>query len=103
MYDLDFSSPEAVKKYQIFHKALVRRGWIMLQYSVYMKMVHTAQQGLNSIQQLKQFLPPNGNIRIIKITNQQYMQMTLMRGNKNINESLNTEERYIKIEAEEHG
>lgn len=69
----------------------------MIQYSIYMRLVISAYKGNYEIKALKALLPNNGNIRILKITNQQYGKMLILQGNKRINETINTDERFIKI------
>ena len=72
----------------------------MIQYSVYMRIISSHSKAESDIHDLKKYLPKNGNIRILAITNKQYINMLFLRGNKNINESINEESRLIKIENE---
>ena len=101
MYDLDFTNPKKVKSYQIFRKELIKRGFIMIQYSVYMRIVPTENRATVDLVGIKKFVPKNGNIRVFKITERQYVNMIFLRGNKRINETINTEKRYIKIDYEQ--
>ena len=101
MYDLDFTSEESKKQYTRFHKNLIKNGYIMLQFSVYMRIITSESIAKNEINLLKKNLPKNGNIRIFKITNLQYSKMILLRGNKRINETINTESRHIKIDYDQ--
>ncbi len=98
MYDLDFTNEESKKQYTKFHNSLIKNGYIMLQYSVYMRIITSESIAKNEINLLNKTLPKNGNIRIFKITDLQYSKMIFLRGNKKINETINTESRHIKID-----
>ena len=100
MYDLDMSSPERVKEYTKFHKSLLSRGYCMMQYSVYFKTIISPKKQPYEISAIKKCLPKNGNIRVLTITNRQYYDIEQLRGEKTLNEFLNTEKRRIRITNE---
>ena len=100
MYDLDMSSPERVKEYTKFHKALLSRGYCMMQYSVYFKTIIAPSKQPFEIKAIQRCLPKNGNIRVLTITNRQYYDIKQLRGEKTLNEFLNTEKRRIRITNE---
>jgi CRISPR-associated endonuclease Cas2 len=52
---------------------------------------------LQEIKKIKKCIPKDGNIRIIKITEYQWQEMILLVGERNFNEIINNNERYIKI------
>lgn len=88
MYDLSFESPKRVKEYEIFRKRLKRMGFIMLQYSIYSKVVLN-EAGYNKvIRNIHDDLPKYGNIRILKITEKQYESMAFLRGTSSLQEEL---------------
>lgn len=100
MYDLDMSTAELVKEYNKFHKWIIARGYIMMQYSIYIKTIISPSKKDYEVKAIKQKLPKNGNVRILTITNRQYYDIDMLRGDKNINESINTDQRRIKIKDE---
>lgn len=98
MYDLPMSSGEMTRDYQHFHKNIVKRGYIMLQYSLYYKTINAITKYQYEYKHLLKIIPARGNIRSFVITERQFHDMKLLRGNKNINETINNGERYIKID-----
>lgn len=100
MYDLDTTLENSQKEYNRFHKHILSRGFIMLQYSIYMKAINAPSKKDYEVNALRKKLPTNGNIRVLCITNRQYCDIDYLRGGKSINESINTEERRIKINYE---
>ena len=98
MYDLSTETKIDIKEYSHFHKHIISRGFIMMQYSIYMKVLNAPTKKEYEIQAIKKKLPSNGNIRVLTITDKQYHDIKLLRGGKSINESINTENRRIIIE-----
>ena len=96
MFDLPVESTSQQKQYAKFHKSLVSHGFIMIQYSIYVKIVNTESKVKRVIDKIKVDLPSNGNIRILPITDKQYQDMIFLVGDKNLNEQINSDERYIK-------
>ena len=96
MFDLPVESKSQQKEYTKFHKSLVSHGFIMIQYSIYVKIVNTESKVKRVIDKIKVDLPSNGNIRILSITDKQYQEMIFLVGDKNLNEQINSDERYIK-------
>ena len=84
------------KQYSRFHKSLISHGFIMIQYSIYVKIVNTESKVQRVIDKIKIDLPSHGNIRILVVTDKQYQDMIFLVGDKNLNEQINTNERYIK-------
>lgn len=97
MFDLPSSESQERKEYQKFHKEIIRNGYIMVQYSVYSKAINFKSKIEAEIKNIKKFIPSDGNIRIIVLTEKQYSEMYVILGNKKINEIYNNSERYIKI------
>ncbi|OYD26791.1 CRISPR-associated protein Cas2 [Mycoplasma testudineum] len=96
-YDVAMSTPEAVKEYTQFHKSIIRRGYIMIQNSVYAKIITAGSKYKSELIYLEDKIPVNGNIRTILITDTQYYNMVMLRGNRLINEDINDTERYLKL------
>ena len=96
MFDLPIATKSQQREYTKFHKALISLGFIMIQYSIYVKIVNTESKVQRVIEKIKVDLPSNGNIRILSITDKQYQDMIFLVGDKNLNEQINNNERYIK-------
>ncbi|MGL4647705.1 MAG: CRISPR-associated endonuclease Cas2 [Mycoplasmoidaceae bacterium] len=97
MFDLPSSEDYEKKEYLIFRKALIKNGYSMMQFSIYIKPVNFQSKVNQEIERLKKFIPRNGNIRIIQVTEKQYANMYMLLGNKKINEIYNNSKRYVKI------
>lgn len=97
MFDLPSIDDYDKKDYRIFHKNLLKNGYYMIQYSIYIKTVNTYSKIKREIDKVKKFTPQKGNIRILWLTEKQYQDIVLIKGHKNVNEIYNDEKRYVKI------
>ncbi len=97
LFDLPTIDAYERKEYRIFRHALLKNGYIMIQFSVYTKPINGQIKIENEVKKLKKYIPENGNIRMIQITEKQYLDMYMILGHKKINEIYNNAERYIKI------
>lgn len=98
MYDLDMDSPEKVKEYNKFHRWIIKRGYIMMQYSVYCKTINAITKSNYEIKALQNSVPTSGNVRCLIVTERQYHDMQVLRGVKYIGEKINNAERYVEID-----
>ena len=97
MFDLPSKEDYEKKEYTVFRKNLIKNGYIMMQFSVYIKCVTMQNKTEQEINKIKNFIPQNGNIRVIEISENQYKNMRIILGNKNENEKYNSVDRYVKI------
>lgn len=97
MFDLPNQEDYQKREYLVFRKNLLKRGYIMMQYSVYVKAINFKGKIDHEINALKPFLPEDGNIRALIVTEKQYHEMVVLLGNKKINEIYNNSKRYVKI------
>lgn len=97
MFDLPTIEAYERREYRIFRKNLVANGYIMIQFSVYMKCLNLHNKIEKEITKISKFIPSGGNVRIISVTEYQYQQMIFLVGSSNVNEQCNGSERYIKI------
>ena len=71
-----FDTPTQTKKqrkaYSIFRKKLLERGFMMLQFSVYMHHFPTFEKAKSEAHRLKKFIPDNGHIVFFFMTDKQY-------------------------------
>lgn len=98
LYDLPFDSEDSKKEYQKFHKWIIKRGYIMMQYSIYFKTISSYPKYPIEVNAIKSNLPPIGNIRLLLITETQFFNIKILNGQISMNEKYNGKERYIKIE-----
>src|SRR5205085_12372422 len=66
--------------FRYFHKYLLRSGYYMLQFSVYVKLCHTFDYAQESAQKLEKNCPKLGNVRYFLITEKQFRNMKMIAG-----------------------
>lgn len=82
LFDLPTDTAEARKQYTVFRKHLLDDGFIMMQYSVYMRHCASDENALVHAKRVKTRLPPDGEVRIIKITDKQFGRIEVFYGKK---------------------
>ncbi|MBU4689959.1 CRISPR-associated endonuclease Cas2 [Mycoplasma zalophidermidis] len=97
MYDISFEDEIAVKQYTQFRNNLLKLGYFMMQYSIYVKCIPNHLSYEYEKKKIINYLPSNANIRIFMITESQYQNIELLTGKKSLNEIYNGTERYIKL------
>lgn len=84
------------KNYLKFRKFLLNEGFIMMQESVYSKIVLNTQQSLLLLDRLRKNSPKKGIIQVLTITERQYSQIEYIIG-KNDSKIINTEDRLVVL------
>ncbi|MEG1009654.1 MAG: CRISPR-associated endonuclease Cas2 [Clostridia bacterium] len=97
MYDLPNNNYQENKEYMKFRKLLIKNGYIMMQFSIYSKCLNVKTKFNLEVNKIKKFIPTQGNIRILAVTEKQYLDMIFLKGETNINESINGPERFISL------
>ena len=82
LFDLPTDTAEARKDYTKFRKHLLDDGFTMMQYSVYMRHCSSDENAQVHMQRVKAILPPDGEIRIVKITDKQFARIEVFFGKK---------------------
>ena len=97
MFDLPVDTDKEKREYRNFKKKLILEGFVMLQYSVYIRTCPNRQYSERLQKRLAKNLPANGNIRLLEITEKQYEDMKILVGTKNLNEKIANDERFVVI------
>ncbi|MGM9969483.1 MAG: CRISPR-associated endonuclease Cas2 [Anaeroplasma sp.] len=84
-FDLPSVSKEEKRTYSKFVKQIKCNGFYMLQESVYAKMALNKQVLESTIEKVNKFLPPNGYVIVLPITEKQFNNMTIMLGENKSN------------------
>ncbi len=71
-FDLPTLTDKDKREYQKFHKYLVQNGFIMMQKSVYSKLVINNMTSAAVKQRIKNNLPPKGIVELLEITENQF-------------------------------
>ena len=82
MFDLPVDTKEARKQYTQFRKALLKEGFSMLQYSVYARYFASEEASEAHRGKVRGALPPQGEVRLLAITDRQFGKMELFYGKK---------------------
>ena len=82
LFDLPTDTKQAKQQYARFRKRLLEDGFSMMQYSVYMRHCASEENAEVHVERVKAFLPPEGEVRIIKITDKQFGRIQVFYGKK---------------------
>lgn len=74
-FDLPVITAAQRKAYRLFRKFLIKDGYLMMQESVYSKMVLDGASADSAIARMKKNKPSQGLVQILKITEKQYAGM----------------------------
>jgi CRISPR-associated protein Cas2 len=75
MFDLPTDTRKARKAYTDFRKRLMQDGFTMLQYSVYVRHCSSEENADVHYNRISSFLPPDGEVRLITLTDKQFARM----------------------------
>ena len=75
MFDMPTETNKDLEKYRKFRKKLFELGFIMFQYSVYVRFCKSLATAQKYEKKVELSAPLNGSIRILKITEAQYSNM----------------------------
>jgi CRISPR-associated protein Cas2 len=79
-FDLPVVSETDRKVYAGFRKKLLKDGFGMFQFSIYMRHCMSQEQADTHIKRVKGFLPTKGKIGILRITDKQFGMMEIFEG-----------------------
>ncbi len=96
MFDLPTDTSVHRKAYRDFRKFLLVNGFIMLQESVYVKLVLNTTSVKLLEKQLREHKPVEGNVCLLTVTEKQYSKMEILTGEVQ-SEVLDTTERVIVL------
>ena len=78
MFDMPTETKSDMKKYRTFRKKLLDLGFIMFQYSIYIRFCRSLAIAEKYERKVEQFAPLNGSIRVLRITEEQYKHMKII-------------------------
>ena len=86
LFDLPTETKKERKQYAEFRKKLVKDGFTMFQFSIYLRHCPSRENAEVHIRRVKASLPPAGQVGIICITDKQFGQMEIFSGKKKVEE-----------------
>lgn len=81
-FDLPVTTEKNRRDYRTFRKFLIKNGFLMIQESVYGKLVLNQTAGEAVVENVKRNKPPAGNVQVLRVTEKQYSKMELIVGEK---------------------
>jgi CRISPR-associated protein Cas2 len=87
-FDLPTETKSDRKKYAEFRKLLLRDGFTMFQFSIYLRHCPSRENADVHIKRVKKWLPQEGYVGILLVTDKQFGQMELFRGCQRIKKDL---------------
>ena len=96
MFDLPMLSSANRSEYTKFRKFLIKSGFIMMQESVYCKLVQNSSAADFVIQSIRKNKPSKGLVQAMKITEKQYSKIEYIVGESKT-EVLDSDERLVII------
>lgn len=97
MFDLPVETDVERRAYRAFRKNLIQEGFVMIQYSVYVRVCPSREYAKRLETRIKKFTPLEGNVRLLAVTEKQYEDMKLLVGSRSTAETAIGTERLIII------
>lgn len=82
MFDLPVETPVNRRDYTRFRKALLKDGFMMLQFSVYARYLPSEEAADVHRSTIRSVIPPLGQVRLITVTDLQFGKMEVYYGKK---------------------
>jgi CRISPR-associated protein Cas2 len=80
LFDLPVDTKKARRDYADFRKKLLKDGFTRMQFSVYARHCASEENAAVHIQRVERMVPPDGEVRIITITDKQFERMRIFWG-----------------------
>jgi len=93
-FDLPVATAKNRKDYRLFRKFLIKSGFLMMQESVYCKLVQNRTAGKSLIKNIRKNKPSEGLVQVLTITEKQYGAIDNIVGESKSN-ILDTDERLV--------
>ena len=97
MFDLPVETEEQRRAYRIFRKNLIQEGFVMIQYSIYVRICPSREYANRLENRIRKGIPQEGNVRLLCVTEKQYADMKLLVGSRQTAETAIGTERLIII------
>lgn len=96
-FDLPIETATQKKAYRLFRKFLIQDGYLMLQQSVYAKLVVNDGAAGASIMRLRKHRPPDGLVQVLRVTEKQFATMEYITGNRAAYDEVDTMEEFMVL------
>lgn len=96
-FDLPSKTDNDKKKYREFRRFLMYDGYIMVQYSVYSRFCRNHYAVRKHINRIEKIKPKNGEIRIMTVTEKQYLSTYVINGDFNYHEKILSKNPIVEV------
>lgn len=96
-FDLPVKTKKQIRIYTRFRKFLLSKGYMMLQYSVYSKILNNRDAATQHIDVVKKNCPNEGQVRLLMLTEKQYARMIIVIGGRSITEQKITIDPFVRL------
>lgn len=79
-FDLPTETKKDKRAYTLFRKSLLKDGFFMFQYSMYVRHCASAENAQVHLKRVKSFLPESGHVCIMSITDKQFANIEIFEG-----------------------
>lgn len=93
-FDLPMVESQDRREYTRFHKHLIKSGFIMLQQSVYAKLLLNSTAVVMAAENVRKNKPPKGLIQVLTVTEKQFARMEFILGEFS-SEVIDSDERLV--------
>lgn len=95
MFDLPVSKKVDRKRYTSFRKDLIKNGFRMMQFSIYYRVCSGMDMVKKYEKRIVKFVPPNGEVRLLVLTEKQFNSMQILVGKRSTQELI--ESRQLRL------
>lgn len=82
MFDLPVDTKKARRAYTQFRKKLLKDGFTMMQFSVYIRHCASEENADVHLKRVESFVPDDGEVRVLTITDKQFERMRVFWGKR---------------------
>lgn len=93
-FDLPTDTSEDRRNYRLFRRSLLKNGFMMLQESVYVRLLINPAEAESAIDAIKKQKPKKGIVMVLTVTEKQYSKMEIITGEYHT-DLIDTDERLI--------
>lgn len=93
-FDLPTETLENKREYRKFHRLLIKNGFLMMQESIYCRMLLTQSASKTVLETIKRNRPTQGIVQVMTVTEKQFESMEYITG-KYHSEVIESDERLI--------
>ena len=93
-FDLPTETQEDRRHYNQFRRGLIKNGFLMMQESVYCRMLVSPSAEKATVEAIRRIRPPKGLVQVLMVTEKQFSRMVFLTGESNSN-VIDSDERLI--------